>query len=64
MQRFELALVNKVQVHIESDKYTTLDAMYQRAAQVGSLIKMDKGKRPETSSMVATSGEKRKESFI
>ena len=63
MQRFELGLVNKVQVHINSDRYTTLDAMYQRAAQVGSLIKMDKGKRDETSSVAATSGEKRKESF-
>ncbi|XP_057518465.1 uncharacterized protein LOC130799384 [Amaranthus tricolor] len=38
MQRFELGLVNQVQVHIDSDRYTTLDAMYQRAAQVGSLL--------------------------
>ena len=45
MQWLELRLVNKVQVHIDSDRYTTLDAMYQRAAQVGSLIKMDKGKK-------------------
>ena len=56
--------MNTVQVHIDSDKYTTLDAMYQRAAQVGSLKKMDKGKRREMSSVAATSGEKRKESFI
>ena len=41
MQRFELGLVNQVQVHIDSDRYTTLDAMYQRAAQVGSLLKLD-----------------------
>ena len=27
MQIFKLGLVNKVQVHIDSDKYTTLDAM-------------------------------------
>ena len=64
MQRFELGLVNKVQVHINSDKYTTLDAMYQRTTQVGSLIKTKKGKRPETSSGAAPSGEKRKEGFI
>ena len=56
--------MNEVQVHIDSDKYTTLDAMYQRAAQVRSLIKMDKGKRPEMSSVAATSGEKRKVNFI
>ena len=63
MQRFELGLVNQVQVLIDSDRYTTLDAMYQRAAQVGSLLKLDKGKGPETSSGAAPSGEKRKENF-
>ena len=64
MQRFELGSVNKVQVHIDSDRYTTLDAMYQRAAQVRCLIKMDKEKRRETSSVAAPSGKKRKENFI
>ena len=58
MKIFELGLVNKVQVHIDNDRFTTLDAMYQRATQVESLIKMDKGKRPETSGGATTSEEK------
>ena len=32
MQRFGLGLNNDIQVHVDSDRYTTLDEIYQRAA--------------------------------
>ena len=44
MQRFELGLSFDIQKHIESDRYSMLEQMYKRAAQIGNISRKEKEK--------------------
>ena len=44
MQRFELGLSFDIQKHIESDRYSMLEQMYKRAAQVGNILRKEEEK--------------------
>lgn len=42
MMRFDLGLYFKIQKLVSCDKYSSLDELYKRAVQVGSIIKKEK----------------------
>ena len=45
MQRFKLGLSFDIQIHIKSDRYSTLDQMYKRVAPIRNILQKEKEKK-------------------